>query len=98
MPEEINSQGNVINLPGLYSGIHIVGSIGKCGNCKYWNEGQTVISDTGFGKCRAVIDISNESKQIGVKLDDMLVTDYDGYVAELITGEDFGCIKFERKQ
>lgn len=71
----------------------------KCIDCKHWNTNvddiRRFISDTGYGICNAAVDISREYVEHPIKLDHAIVTDYEGYAAELITGEDFGCSKWE---
>lgn len=69
-----------------------------CQNCKYWsrNVDDLEFKDERFGECKKTVDISD--KGIQTDLPDNIATssDYDSYKSNLETGQNFGCIHFEK--
>ena len=71
-----------------------------CKNCKHWTTDNTYGYDGMIGTCDSdkfvysysmtYLDESNR--------DMLMVSDYEGYMADFCTGEEFGCIHFEEKE
>ena len=72
----------------------------KCKNCKYWNtENAYAILDSdpliqNYGDCDN--PKMNYENHDGEK-DNLVYADYEGHMAGISVGEDFGCIHFKEK-
>lgn len=69
--------------------------INNCSTCKYWHRNSPT---SHVGRCDAIDDVydddfPNDSKILGLNV---TVSDDSGLNADLITGADFGCIRYER--
>ena len=66
--------------------------LGKCKNCKFWDEGTCLgqgMHDAGFGW--------RQDPAIAFKVE-ATANDDSGLEAVLITGPEFGCVRFEERQ
>jgi len=77
--------------------------IGTCKECKWWERHIEEYENLNYGKCSCLkfaykfSDYSPRNQESDIK--DMLVYgDDEGYHADFETGEDFGCIHWERKE
>jgi hypothetical protein len=72
--------------------------VNKCKDCKHWGLSEY---DDEVGVCLAIKHSNESSNRIDYEsvLDDFAgVEDGSGYHACLVTGPEFGCIKWEAKQ
>ena len=65
-----------------------------CKDCKFWSRNTTSYHPIHCGQC------SNEKiiyDPVAPPKDGLSYYDYEGYMASILTGEDFGCIHWESK-
>jgi hypothetical protein len=74
--------------------------MGKCKDCKWWGKFANGSESEGYKKCCNHEKIYyDENYFIDIpKKDCLRYSDMDCYNAELVTGQDFGCIHFEVKE
>jgi hypothetical protein len=72
-----------------------------CKDCKHWDRNKEVGENKKFGSCGSEKFEDNSNRGFYSKefADDMFVySDYESYAANFETGENFGCVHFEKKE
>lgn len=70
---------------------------GRCKDCKFWNPYMPVCPTRGWCSSGKLVD---QSESYGMNLgaeDELSYSDAEGYVANLHTGPEFGCVHFKEK-
>lgn len=77
----------------------------NCKNCKFWKrlEKSEVApsADCRFGRCSSVkfiYECDAPHSQFAGDADVLLYEDYEGWSADFVTGEDFGCIHYSGEE
>ena len=76
-----------------------------CKNCKYWARHNANYYNDKFGRCNNgkkfrygdAWDICDNKSNACKKNDELYYEDYESYSADFETGENFGCIHWEKK-
>jgi hypothetical protein len=74
--------------------------VNKCKDCKHWGESGGYEESAELRFCKAVphYNASGIEPSADIHDDYAGVQDGSGYSANLLTGPEFGCIKWEAKQ
>lgn len=69
----------------------------KCKNCKYWKKHTEEYNNKNFGECYCKkIEYSEDISNKEITDDMLLYWDCECYSADFETGQNFGCIHFEK--
>ena len=74
-----------------------------CKNCRFWEREKTekweaIQTQKVYGDCSCDRFFYVESFRSESESGCLMYTDSDGYKASFVTGEDFGCIHFKKKE